>query len=93
MPAPKGTFNAERAAMAAHVVAEAKRLHPEQIKFRFETCIQVERLAITTLRWRSSMSCLVSRDPVLCTKCLAAAVRGFTMPAAPRMNGGTCSSC
>jgi hypothetical protein len=40
-PIPKGSFNAERAAMAAHVAAEAQRLYPKQIRFRFETSIQV----------------------------------------------------
>ena len=40
-PIPKGSFNAERAALAAHVAAEAQRLYPKQIRFRFETCIQV----------------------------------------------------
>ena len=47
MPAAKGSFYAERAAMAAHVVAEAQRLHPKQIQFRFDTSIQVDRQAVT----------------------------------------------
>ncbi len=47
MPAAKGSFYAERAAMAAHVVSEAQRLHPKQIQFRFDTSIQVHRQAIT----------------------------------------------
>ena len=35
-PQPVGNFSAERAALAAHMVAEARRLHPHAIRFHFD---------------------------------------------------------
>ena len=41
VPAPKGTFNAERGALSAHVVEEARRLHPDLITFHFSVTLEV----------------------------------------------------
>ena len=39
-PNPAGNFSAERSALAAHLVAEARRLQPHAIRFHFGTQLQ-----------------------------------------------------
>ncbi len=40
IPLPKRTFNAERGALSAHVVEEARRLHPDLISFHFSATLE-----------------------------------------------------
>ncbi len=42
IPPPKGTFNAERGALSAHVVEEARLLHPDLISFHFGATLEVQ---------------------------------------------------